>query len=79
MLQRHYLQREASAAVAFKDLLLAGTFITGVANMFLPRQKRLRMLNRAFVIGAIAATPVINFALFHDYRPHPVRDFVKLW
>jgi hypothetical protein len=35
-------------------------------------------LNRIFVGAAIAATPFINFALFNDYRPNPLREFFKL-
>lgn len=36
------------------------------------------ILNRAFVAGAAAATPFINFALFNDYRPHPIRHLFTL-
>lgn len=35
-------------------------------------------LNRIFVGAAIASTPFINFALFNDYRPNPVRRFFAL-
>jgi hypothetical protein len=40
--------------------------------------KVIGMLNRAFVAGAVAATPFINFALFNEYKPHPIRSFFVL-
>ena len=40
--------------------------------------KVMGMLNRVFVAGAIAATPFINFALFNEYKPHPLRSFFAL-
>ncbi len=83
-LQRKGLDKDAKAAVTFKDLLVAGTVVTGLADLMRPApaedgpRKALRVLNRVFVAGAVAATPFINFALFNDYRPHPVRDFFAL-
>ncbi len=83
-LQRKRLDKDAKAAVNFKDLLVAGTVLTGLADLIRPAaaedgsRKALRLLNRVFVAGAVAATPFINFALFNDYRPHPVRDFFAL-
>lgn len=80
-LQRKRLDKDAKAAVNFKDLLVAGTVVTGVADLvgFAARgngsRKTLRLLNRVFVAGAVAITPFINFALFNDYRLHPVRSF----
>ena len=35
-------------------------------------------LNRVFVVGAVGATPFINFALFNDYRPNPRSQFFSL-
>lgn len=83
-LQRKHLDKDAKAAVNFKDLLVAGTVVTGLAELMRPAaaedgsRKALRLLNRVLVAGAVAATPFINFALFNDYRPHPVRDFFSL-
>ena len=109
-LTRHKLDRDAKAAVLFKDLLVAGSVITGLASLAgeaLMKQKYpsglrfneqgelsrtvpdevksyrryLRVMgtaNRAFVAGAVAATPFINFALFNAYKPNPVRSLFKL-
>jgi hypothetical protein len=36
-------------------------------------------LNRTFAVLGVAATPVVNFALFDSYHPHPLRSFFSLW
>lgn len=88
-LTRRKLDHDARDAVRFKDLLVAGTVITGLA--ILARQRRsaedevepryghvLGAINRAFAVGAVASTPFINFGLFNAYKPHPIRSFFKL-
>jgi hypothetical protein len=39
--------------------------------------ERNKLPNRGLV-AAVSATPFINFALFEDYRPHPLPSFVSL-
>jgi hypothetical protein len=103
-LTRHKLDRDAKAAVLFKDLLVAGSVITGLASLagealmtqkypsglrvneegklsgesYRRYLKGMGTVNRAFVAGAVAATPFINFALFNAYKPNPVRSLFKL-
>jgi hypothetical protein len=86
-LTRHKLDHDAKAAVRFKDLLVAGLVITGLADVAARRfagHKRpnstglARRMNHLFVAGAVAATPFINFGLFNAYKPHPIRSMFKL-
>lgn len=104
------LDKDARAAVTFKDVLMAGAVTTGLASnigaevmkrvypggvrvtakgelspaapagadTYLRYFRLMGLLNRAFVTGAVAATPFINFALFNDYKPHPMRSFFQL-
>ena len=37
-------------------------------------EKLAASVNLAFAAAAVGATPFINFALFEDYRPHPLRS-----
>lgn len=109
-LRSHPLARDAKAAVTFKDALVTGAVVTGVATVIGEEAlkhaypdgvrvtakgelspdtpagveayrryfKVMGWFNRAFVAGAIAATPLINFALFNEYKPHPIRSFFTL-
>jgi len=93
-LTRRGLDKDARAAVALKDVFVTGAVLTGVARLAgeaivgrdttagaagpRRRLRAVRLLNRAFVAGAVAATPFINFALFNDYRPRPLRGFISL-
>ncbi len=45
------------------------------ANTYLGFFKMIGMHNRAFVAVAVVDTPFINFALFNEYKPHPIRSF----
>jgi hypothetical protein len=109
-LHHHDLDRDALAAVRFKDLLVAGSVLTGLATVAAEEwmrrkypdgvhldddgalspnvpadvegyRRRFRVMgavHRAFVAGAVAATPFINFALFNAYRPRPIRSLFRL-
>ena len=41
-------------------------------------EKLATSVSQAFAVAAVSATPFINFALFEDYRPHPLGSFVSL-
>jgi hypothetical protein len=109
-LHRHDLDRDARAALRFRDLLVAGSVLTGLATLAAEEWMRWKYpggvhldedgalspdvptdvegyrrgfrvmgaVHRAFVAGAVAATPFINFALFNAYRPHPIRSLFRL-
>lgn len=99
-LTRHHLDRDAKAAVTFKDIMMAGAVISAAAHSLgkevvkrkhgngspdLSESGRYaryftigRLVNRVFVAGAIAATPLINFGLFNAYKPQPIRSLFRL-
>ena len=48
------------------------------ADRYRRYEKLAASVDRAFTAAAVGAAPFINFALFNDYRPHPVRSFFSL-
>ena len=86
-LQNRGLDKDAQTAVRMKDFLVTGSVLTSLAALAgeqaLPeRHRRYEKLaasvSRTFAVAAVSATPFTNFALFEDYRPHPLRSFVSL-
>jgi hypothetical protein len=91
-LQNHGLGKEARSAVRMKDLLVTGSVLAslaalpitsdrasaGEADRYRRYEKLAASVSRAFTAAAVGTTPFINFALFEDYRPNPVRSFFSL-
>ena len=75
-LQSRRLGKEARSAVRMKDVLVTGSVLASLAA--LADEKFAASASRAFTVAAVGATPFINFALFEDYRPHPVRSLFSL-
>ncbi|WP_433219772.1 hypothetical protein ACQP00_16135 [Dactylosporangium sp. CS-047395] len=76
------LAKDAKIMVTAKEVLVAGTVLTGAANLLAgngPRRASMLKLNRIFALLGVTATPFINFALFDSYHPHPVRSFLSPW
>ena len=81
-LQSRGLGREAQSAVRTKDVLVTGSVLASLAALAAREAGRhetvAASVTRAFAVAAVGATPFINFALFEDYRPHPVRSLFSL-
>jgi hypothetical protein len=82
-LRSRRLGKEVRAMVALKDALVVAGALSAIALRLLRRgrraQRSVRLAHRAVLAAAVAATPLINFALFYDYRPEGARGLLKLW
>ena len=79
-LQSRVLGKEVRSAVRTKDILVTGSVLASLAALGGDEraEKVAASVSRAFTVAAVGATPFINFALFEDYRPHPLRSFFSL-